>query len=135
MVIPVANAIVKIYRDDQLVAIAQTDENGRVSLTLPVGRYKIVVEKDGYYRHTQTEDIYSSFYKRVYLERLKYVPPRVFTAGFLSVSEYTTAELFKDEAIVKSPDIAVAPTIADEIHVKEVDISVTTAQSDEIEVQ
>jgi len=116
---PLPNATVLIIRSDRTYAVVtKTDENGKVTITVPPGTYDIYVIKNYFTIHHQVEIVDQNIVKTIKLEKLytreyinQYVAQLLGTVeGIYSVLqsiEYHYPEILKPwciDALIREPE-------------------------------
>jgi len=64
---PIEDVLIEIYKDNTLVKWCKTGVNGKCSVRLPKGTYRLKASKTGYEPHEQTVTIIGDKFKTVYL--------------------------------------------------------------------
>ena len=82
--LPLPNALVIVIREDKRWAFyGYTDENGRIEITLPPGKYDIFVVKEGFYIHQQVEVISADKVKTI---TMKQIPAKVIVYPYVELA-------------------------------------------------
>jgi len=116
---PLPNATVLIIRSDRTYAVVtKTDENGKVTITVPPGTYDIYVIKNYFTIHHQVEIVDQNIVKTIKLEKLytreyinQYVAQLLGTVegiySVLQTIEYYYPEILKPwciDALIREPE-------------------------------
>ena len=116
---PLPNATVLIIRSDRTYAVVtKTDENGKVTITVPPGTYDIYVIKNYFTIHHQVEVVNQDVVKTIKLEKLytkeyisQYIAQLLGTVegiySTLQTIEYNYPEILKPwciDALIREPE-------------------------------